>query len=235
MPTSFRLAIQIGAAVSGSFKTAVKGSQSQLNQLGSTLKKLKDQQKGIGKFELAEASVGKARAAYNTATKEVIRLRKAIASTNNPSKKLIQDFERAKQKSISLSAKLSTQRDRLRQVRNELNRTGINTNRLISENRRLGASIDKLNTKYRKLGNSIKAQQANKAKRADLRGQLFDAVALGAAVVAPIKIAVDFEQSIAKLGAITRADAACGWRITNLSHLRQLKQPTTKRLPLKNT
>ncbi len=51
----------------------------------------------------------------------------------------------------------------------------------------------------------MRAQQALKSRRSELRGQLFDAVALGTTIVAPIKIAVDFEQSIAKLGAITRA------------------------------
>ena len=42
-------------------------------------------------------------------------------------------------------------------------------------------------------------------KRGQLRGQLFDAVAMGTSVVAPLKIAVNFEQSMTKLGAITRA------------------------------
>jgi hypothetical protein len=75
----------------------------------------------------------------------------------------------------------------------------------MADNTRLGASVDRLSKKYRKLSQAIRAQEVNKARRADLRGQMFDAVALGATVVAPIKIAVDFEQSIAKLGAITRA------------------------------
>ena len=52
----------------------------------------------------------------------------------------------------------------------------------------------------------MRAQEAVKAQRANIRGQLFDAVALGTTIAAPIKVAVDFEQSVAKLGAITRAD-----------------------------
>jgi hypothetical protein len=58
---------------------------------------------------------------------------------------------------------------------------------------------------YQPLNQAMRAQEANKAQRADLRGQLFDAVALGATVVAPVSIAVNFEQSIARLGAITRS------------------------------
>lgn len=206
MKSSFKLAIQIGAAVSGSFKTAVRGSQVQLNQLGGALKKLRSQQQAIGKFELAETNLGKARAAYNAAAKEVMRLRKEMAATDQPSKKLIQSFESAKQKASSLSLKLATQKDKLRQVRRELDGAGIDTRNLASENQRLGSTLDRLNTKYKKLTQVMRAQEAVKAQRANLRGQLFDAVALGTTIAAPIKVAVDFEQSVAKLGAITRAD-----------------------------
>ena len=206
MKSSFKLAIQIGAAVSGSFKTAVRGSQAQLNQLGGALKKLRSQQQSIGKFELAETSLGKARAAYNVAAKEVMRLRKEMAATDQPSKKLIQSFESAKQKAASLSVKLATQKDKLRQVRRELDDAGIDTRNLASENQRLGSTLDRLNTKYKKLTQVMRAQEAVKAQRANLRGQLFDAVALGTTIAAPVKVAVDFEQSVAKLGAITRAD-----------------------------
>lgn len=206
MKSSFKLAIQIGAAVSGSFKTAVRGSQVQLNQLGGALKKLRSQQQAIGKFELAETNLGKARAAYNAADKAVMRLRKEMATTDQPSKKLIQSFEAAKQKAASLSVKLATQKDKLRQVRYELDGAGIDTRNLASENQRLGSTLDRLNTKYKKLTQAMRAQQAVKAQRANLRGQLFDAVALGTTIAAPVKVAVDFEQSVAKLGTITRAD-----------------------------
>ena len=130
MKSSFKLAIQIGAAVSGSFKTAVRGSQAQLNQLGGALKKLRSQQQSIGKYELAETNLGKARVAYNAAAKEVMRLRKEMAATDQPSKKLIQSFESAKQKAASLSVKLATQKDKLRQVRRELDGAGIDTRKL---------------------------------------------------------------------------------------------------------
>ena len=206
--TAFKLAIQIGAAVSGSFKTAVKGSQAQLGQLGRSLDKLKGQQGAVKKFELGQANVGKARAAYNAASREVMQLRKALAQTDKPTKQLTQAFAAAKQKAERLSQALGTQRDRLNRTRQELSRSGIDTRDLARENAHLGATVDRLSQKYQKLGKIMRAQEANKAQRADLRGQLFDAVALGATVVAPVKVAVDFEQSIAKLGAITRADEA---------------------------
>jgi Phage-related minor tail protein len=203
--SSFKLALQIGATVGQSFRSSVKGSQSQLNQLGSSINKLKGQQSAISKFEIAESNVGKARVAYNAATKDLSKLRRELASTDQPTEQLSQSFDTAKRKTERLSQQLGKQRDRLQRSRQALNQLGLSTRNLVADNTRLGLSVDRLSTKYRKLSHAIRAQQANKAKRADLRGQLFDAVALGATVVAPLKIAVDFEQSIAKLGAITRA------------------------------
>lgn len=210
--SSFKLALQIGASIGQSFRTSVRGSQSQLNQLGSSINKLKSQQASIKKVELGEASVGKARVAYEAASRELSRLRREVASTDQPSKQLTQSFDAAKRKTERLSQALGKQRDRLQQSRRELQQAGVSARNLIGNNARLGASVERLSQKYRKLNQAMRAQEANKAQRADLRGQLFDAVALGATVVTPVSIAVNFEQSIARLGAITRSgdDALLG-------------------------
>lgn len=203
--SSFKLALQIGATVGQSFRQAVRGSQAQLGRLGATLDKLKDQQAAIRRFELAEANVGKARAAYNAASRELMRLRKELAQTDQPSQRLTQSFEAARQKTERLSRELAKQRERLQRSRRELDGAGVSATGLARDNVRLGATVDRLSQKYQRLARVMRAQEAVKAQRADLRGQLFDAVALGASVAAPVRIAVGFEQSIAKLGAITRA------------------------------
>jgi len=208
MKTAFKLAIHIGATVGSTFKSSVKSSQSQLNQLGSSIQKLRKDQQSISKFEIAESNLGKARIAYQKASREVAGLRKEIAATNKPSQKLTQSFELAKQKAARFSQKLETQKTKLRSVRRELDSAGVDTKQLSHENRKLGASIEKLSGKYRKLNQVMGAQRDIKSKRADLRGQLFDAVAIGTAVAAPLNVAINFEQSIAKLGAVTKADEA---------------------------
>ena len=205
MPSSFKLALQIGATIGQSFCSAVKGSQKQLGQLGASIQKLKNQQSAIKKVELAEAGVGKARAAYHTASKALLQLRKQIAQTDKPSQQLTQSFEAAKKKTEQLSNHLAKQKERLQSSRRALEQTGISSQNTAREQARLGSSVDKLNQKYRQLSKTMQAQQAVKARRSELRGQLFDAVALGVAVAAPLKVAMGFEQAIAKLGAITRS------------------------------
>jgi TP901 family phage tail tape measure protein len=204
--SSFKLALQIGATIGQSFRSAVQGSQKQLGQLGASIQKLKNQQAAIKKVELAEANVGKARVAYNTASKALLQLRKQIAqTTDKPSQQLTQSFEAAKKKTEQLSNQLVKQRERLQASRRALEQTGLSSQFTAREQAKLGSSVDKLNQKYRQLSQTMQAQQAVKARRSELRGQLFDAVALGAAVAAPLKVAIGFEQAIAKLGAITRS------------------------------
>ena len=183
---SFKLALTIGASIGQNFTGALKNSQTQLAQLGSSINKLKSQGSAIKKVELAEASLSKARLAYNNASKEVIRLRKEIAQTNSPSDKLNQSFTAAKQKTIQLSNKLAKQKENLNNARRALAQTSVATNKLTQDHSKLGTSIDRLSQKYRKLSQSIKAGEAIKAKRSALRGQLFDALALGSALAAPI-------------------------------------------------
>lgn len=59
------------------------------------------------------------------------------------------------------------------------------------------------------------ARDARKRERGELRGQLTGTVAVGAAMFAyPLKAAMDFEQGMAEVGAITRADDADMARLT---------------------
>lgn len=201
--STFNIAVQIGASLTQGFSSALRSSSTQLNQLGTTLDKLKRQQAAIRRIEISEGNVGQARVAYNAAVGDVVRLRKEMAKVENPSKKLQQSFQQAKQKAELLSGALSQQRERLQRARQALNETGLSTENLAADNRRLGQSVERLNRQYGRLGKAMRAQQANQSRRAELRGQLLDATALGASVVAPLNIAVQFEQSVAKLSAIT--------------------------------
>ena len=104
--TTFKIAVQIGAAITGGFTSAVRGSTAQLGQLGRSLDTLKRQQAAVGKVELGEASVGKARVAYNAAVGDVVRLRREMAQTGPPTKQLAQSFDAAKQKAAQRGIKV---------------------------------------------------------------------------------------------------------------------------------
>ncbi len=59
--------------------------------------------------------------------------------------------------------------------------------------------------RQQRIKSTLKSLETNKANRKEKRGQLFDAVALGSVFTAPIMAAANFEQAMAKVGAISRA------------------------------
>jgi TP901 family phage tail tape measure protein len=81
---------------------------------------------------------------------------------------------------------------------------------LSAEQTKLGASIDKLKTKYHELDSIMQKRQAVMAQRANLRGQIMDTVALGVAMAAPIKAAVDFESAMAEVKKVVDFEAPEG-------------------------
>lgn len=70
----------------------------------------------------------------------------------------------------------------------------------------LTAQVDKLRVAHERLKSVQAAQQANAQHRADLRGQMFDAVALGATAAAPIVKAAQFETAM--LGVAKQVEGA---------------------------
>lgn len=113
----------------------------------------------------------------------------------------------------------------------ELERRHKQLNDVIKQQERLGASgsalkvqyaqqelamLDKQIAKLKQVGDAIKrnddAIQANLSRRAELRGQMIDAVALGAVVAAPIRTAIAFESSMADVNKVVDFDTADQFR-----------------------
>lgn len=73
---------------------------------------------------------------------------------------------------------------------------GKNVDGLRAKYATITTQVDKLRVAHERLAKIQSAKQANLSNRADLRGQLFDAVAVGATVSAPIVAAAQFEKSM---------------------------------------
>ena len=198
--------MQLGASMGRSVAATFRGAQGELNQLGSSMRGLKDKQRAIEKFEINTASVEKSRLAYQKARQELSQLKRAFREAEEPTKQLGVNIGRAQRKVEELSARIEKNRAALRQSRQSMDALGVSTHNLLSNHHRLGVNVDRLTAKYRSLSAVMAQQQKRAAQRSDLRGQIFDTVAVGAAVAAPIRVAVGFEESIAKLEAITKSD-----------------------------
>lgn len=197
MTKSHTVQVSIGAALAGSFKSAFADGSKQLTRLGDGMKKLETRAKGLGSFNKLQGDVRKASDRLADAENKVHHLRLEMQKTDKPTKQMSANLGRAQLAANKAKEALKRKRNELGRLKNELKLTSISSKKLAAEQLKLGASADKLRSKYKLLNASIARRQNILSKRSALRGQAFDMIALGAAIGAPIKAAIDFESAMA--------------------------------------
>lgn len=102
--------------------------------------------------------------------------------------------------------KLEGQQRLLSKSIREFGAMGKNVDGMRSKYVTITAQVDRLRGAYERLRKVQQATEANMARREQLRGQIFDAVAIGATAAAPIKAAADFETAM--LGVAKQVEGA---------------------------
>ena len=183
---------------------------SQLNRLGQAIKQLESSGKTVGKFQQLQRDTLLAKRAWMEAENQVKSLSLQMAATANPSKALVTEFERSKTAALKAKTAYLQKRDALHNLDNEIRKSGKDIQGLIAQQTKLGSSIEKLKGHYVALDRLMQKRQGILAQRANLRGQMFDAVALGATFTAPIKAAIDFESAMADVRKVVNFDTPDG-------------------------
>jgi TP901 family phage tail tape measure protein len=209
MPTH-SLQIEIGAVLKGGFGATISSGVNQLSKLGSTIKHLEASSKNIGKFTGLQQATLSAKKDWADAEAEVKSLAVAMKSIAAPSAEMSASFEKSKVAASRAKQAYLEKRDALHSLGDKLRQSGVDMSALSAEQTKLGASIDKLKTKYHELDSIMQKRQAVMAQRANLRGQIMDTVALGVAMAAPIKAAVDFESAMAEVKKVVDFEAPDG-------------------------
>jgi len=121
-----------------------------------------------------------------------------------------QELDRARQRVERTAAAVEGKKRRLTELRQEMQAAGTDTKQLASEQKRLAGELaraeqeaDQAADALRRMRDQQDRRQANLDQRAELRGQMMDAVALGAAMAAPIGAAIRFESVMADVGKVT--------------------------------
>lgn len=169
----------------------------QISKLGNAIKKLSDDSKRITSFRTLKTQTESARNAWRSAEGQVKQLSVAMKNTANPTQAMQREFEKAKAASNRAKTAYIKQRDALQKIRGEMLITGQSTRNLAAQQSKLGASVTRLQAKYRSLDSTLRKGEAIKAKRSAIRGQIFDMVALGAAIASPVTAAIGFENAMA--------------------------------------
>nr|VFK12748.1 MAG: phage tail tape measure protein, TP901 family, core region [Candidatus Kentron sp. LFY] len=190
--------VVVGATLGAGFKTVIGDSVRQLKGLGDAAKKTDAELRATQGIRKVEADIERASADLNTAKREVNFLRESMIKAGDDGAKLFgKDLEAAKRRVNRLSASLENQKGKLREHQRAAIDAGYSIDRLDDRERQLGSTLDTLRGKYDRLNSAIHKRDANLERRNALRGQMMDAVALGATIAAPVKAAVDFESSMA--------------------------------------
>lgn len=209
--------LQMAEKVLGPLKNISQGS----NETAQTLKAAREQLKqlqavqgDIGSFQRLQQTLGETESKLKS-TREHLRAT-ANAFAENDTKKTSAAMLSAAQAADKLGAKFNAQQQQLKGMSDKLGAAGIDTKNLASSEELLASRVAattldiakqtqalKLQSDVQKRAASIKREQdANVAARGNARGALLDGIALTATLGAPIKMAVDFESSMADVAKV---------------------------------
>ncbi|NGZ20101.1 MULTISPECIES: phage tail tape measure protein [unclassified Wolbachia] len=191
------LSIKIGAVLDGSFNTVIKGSSSQLSNLGENIRKLDSSLKSVSKFKQLGHDVLTSRRSWKGFEDQVKSLAKQMKAIEKPSKTLKVEFDKAKFSATKAKEAYLRKRDALHSFNEEVRKSGRNIKYLVSDQHKLGSSIEVLKGKYGKLGSAIRSHQSFLASKAHFKSQIIETIGLGLTLAAPVKVAIDFESAMA--------------------------------------
>lgn len=202
MAKVYEVAFQIGANMAASFAKTMKGAGGALGELNQQMAQMSRQQKANQQVIDLRNGVASAAKEFNAARDRVARLASELKKSDKPTKEMRREYEQAQQAVKRASDRLQQQRVRLREVSTQTGATGKSTAQLVAEQNRLAQSAERASRAQADLQKNVAAQQANIQRRGELRGQLFDAVALGASLAVPVKQAMDWEQRLAEFNKV---------------------------------
>lgn len=172
------LAFTIGAAISDKHAPAVGKVQSDFTKLGSAVKNLSAQSKGLERFDRARDAFLKAAAGASEAKAKLAALKAEYDKA--PSDRLEKQVRKATDSFEAAKIKAFDKRKALTDIKKTLNEAGIATHKLADEKIRLGKALDESRSKLEKY-NAVQSQrQRVGAAWEETKGS----VAIGAAAAA---------------------------------------------------
>jgi TP901 family phage tail tape measure protein len=172
------LAFTIGAAISDKHNPAVGKVQADFTKLGSAVKNLSAQSKGLERFDRAREAFKKASAGAREAKEKLAALKAEYDKA--PSDRLEKQIRRATDAFEASKIRVSEKRKALTDLNTSLRSAGVSTRKLADEKIRLGKALDESRAKLERY-NAVQSQrQRVGAAWEETKGS----VAIGAAAAA---------------------------------------------------
>jgi TP901 family phage tail tape measure protein len=203
---SLVVGITIGAALAAGFQTVVKGAENKLTSLGDAVQQVESKTKSITTFKQLKSDLAKTEVHLQGAKDKVARLSSEIRKSKAPTSAMRAELGRAKQATHSLTTKLDQQRSALTTQRKAMKALGVSTHKLAQQEAKLGIQLDRNKAKFVKAKIAAQDYQDRISRRGDLRGSMVGTVAIGAAMLAPIGAAIEFESVMADVKKVVDFD-----------------------------
>lgn len=173
--------IEIGGAVASSFQTVTQTVKGDLSKVGDTVLDLKRKQDMLEKFNPDQ--VRKAGREYRDLKREADKLERAFKSAAEPTREMERDMLKARRAADRAGKAYNSQKEKLNKLGDELQEAGVDTRKLVIEQKRL---TDELGKAQRKMETMQKVAGAGVgaafAQTRDEAGKL--ALGVGATVTA---------------------------------------------------
>lgn len=140
---NFQLAFEIGGRVAASLPKSFNVAHQAVAKLNSELTDLRKDQGEVQKLQAMKARVGQTALEYHKAAARVEELQRQISNTENPTRAMIREFERAKTQSSNLRISLRSQRDELASLKNAYGGADTSAKGLTAREKELKLSIDR--------------------------------------------------------------------------------------------
>ncbi|EFT9564409.1 TPA: phage tail tape measure protein [Salmonella enterica subsp. enterica serovar Napoli] len=140
---NFQLAFEIGGKVAASLPKSFNVAHQAVAKLNSELTDLRKDQGEVQKLQAMKARVGQTALEYHKAAARVEELQRQISNTENPTRAMIREFERAKTQSSNLRTSLRSQRDELASLKNAYDGADTSAKGLTAREKELKLSIDR--------------------------------------------------------------------------------------------
>lgn len=189
----------LGATLASSFRGAMTGARGQIRGIAADVRTMENSSTGrLGSaFAASSQKLSGLTAELRSARANLASLKDQARAAGGANDLLARQIGQAEKNVSRLTSSLKGASNSHRELAARITTEAGSVGNLMREYRDLAAQMEKARAKQKALSANLAAREANKSRRSSLRGEMFDTVALAASVALPVKMAVDFESSMA--------------------------------------
>jgi len=218
---TYEVAFNINARLAGGYKSVFSNAASTMGELQKRMSTLSKSQANIKSFESLKGGIAQTSKNLESARAAAQAAAEQMSKTAQPTREMQKQFEAANTTVKNLEQSFEKQNKKIGELRTTLTGAGVDTKNLAAEQARLAAQSEKYAAAKTRMEQSQGAVQDARKQLSwgNMKGELLGSAGIALALGAPIKVAANFQQAMAKTGAVLNASEEDMRRLTEQSRL----------------